>query len=171
MQANNRYPKRILRSFGFILILFTVRLAFWALWSQLGVDESASLTAYPDSEGYLFPARSLLTSGRFLDGQGAPEIARTPGYPLVIALMSALFAENYIRALIAFQLFLSAAAVFAFGRTLDRLGVSAKIRTVLVWIAILNPHDAYFALFVLTDSLAQSLSIFFLAFFVRALRS
>ncbi len=170
MQANNDDLKRIIRSFGFILILFTVRLAFWAIWARLGVDGAASLSAYPDSAGYLIPARALLTSGRFLNGDGAPEIARTPGYPLVIALMIALFGENYLNALITFQLFLSAVAVFAFGRTLDRLGVSAKIRTVLVWAAILNPHDAYFALFVLTDAITQSLFVFFLAFFIRALQ-
>lgn len=44
---------------------------------------------YPDSFTYLAPARSLLHGLGFVDASGAIETIRTPGYPLLLALLGA----------------------------------------------------------------------------------
>jgi hypothetical protein len=40
----------------------------------------------PDSMTYLIPARNLLDGKGFTNGAGRPEVMRTPGYPLLIAV-------------------------------------------------------------------------------------
>lgn len=47
-------------------------------------DASAFLA--PDSRSYLDAANALVRSGSFLSSSGAPEIVRTPGYPLFLTL-------------------------------------------------------------------------------------
>jgi len=47
-----------------------------------------------DSATYITGAQSLASRGAFLDGQGKPEIFRTPGYPLVLAPFLALHASD-----------------------------------------------------------------------------
>ena len=145
------------QSAALIAAIFAVRLLFWWGWAALGVNETASETLYPDAAGYIAPARSLLTAGAFLNAEGAPEIVRTPGYPLLIAACQALFGSRWLAALITIQLFLSALASFTFIKTLEGLGVPKMARDMLGLIAVFNLHDVYFALFVLSDSLAQSL--------------
>ncbi len=41
----------------------------------------------PDTGSYLRPGRNLLLHGQFASG-GLPELVRTPGYPLFLALLS-----------------------------------------------------------------------------------
>ena len=41
---------------------------------------------YPDSFTYLAPAKMLLTGHGFATKPGVPEVLRTPGYPLLLAL-------------------------------------------------------------------------------------
>ena len=159
------------QSAALIAAIFAVRLLFWWGWAALGVNETASETLYPDTAGYIAPARSLLTAGAFLNAEGAPEIARTPGYPLLIAACQALFGSCWLPALIVIQLFLSALASFTFIKTLESLGVPKRARNILGLIAVFNLHDVYFALFVLSDSLAQSLFMSFLYFLVSALKN
>ena len=159
------------QSAALIAAIFAVRLLFWWGWAALGVNETASETLYPDAAGYIAPARSLLTAGAFLNAEGAPEIVRTPGYPLLIAACQALFGSRWLAALITIQLFLSALASFTFIKTLEGLGVPKMARDMLGLIAVFNLHDVYFALFVLSDSLAQSLFMGFVYFLVSALKN
>ena len=56
-------------------------------------------------------------------------------------------------------------------RSLESLGVPKRARNILGLIAVFNLHDVYFALFVLSDSLAQSLFMSFLYFLVSALKN
>ena len=147
-----------------------IRLLFWSFSDRLGIDAQSARTLYPDSETYIAPAEALLESGRFLNRDGTPETVRTPGYPLLIALFMKLFGRNWTPALTLFQLILNAAACLLLIGTLKDLGVRPKISFMLGIAAILNLHDAYFALFVLSDSAAQSFFMFFLYFVVRALK-
>lgn len=155
-----------------LLILCTfiaLRLLFYLLQPWLGIDAHSAQTLYPDSATYIAPAEALLGSGKFLNARGEAEIIRTPGYPLLIALFMTLFQQDWVPCLTLFQLICSAVACFFLVETLRKLGVSPKISCFLGAAAILNPHDGYFALFILSDSVAQSCFMFFLYFLVKAL--
>ena len=64
----------------------------------------------PDTEGYIKLSHSLIESGRFAM-DSSPEIFRTPGYPLFMAV-GAPFGESWWRAVIIVQIILDAALVY-----------------------------------------------------------
>jgi hypothetical protein len=68
-----------------IVLAVALRLSFILLLGNFRVDDSATYTT---------GAQSLASRGAFLDGQGKPEIFRTPGYPLAIAPLLALHASD-----------------------------------------------------------------------------
>lgn len=147
-----------------------IRLLFYCLQPWLGIDSQSARSLYPDSATYIAPAKALLDSGRFLNNRGEAEIIRTPGYPLLIALFMKLFHENWVPCLTLFQLAFNAAACVLLIETLKKIGARPKIAYFLGAAALLNPHDAYFAFFILSDSFAQSFFMIFLYFFVKALK-
>lgn len=70
-----------------------------------------------DSPGYILPAANLLGGKGFTDAQGAPDILRTPGYPLII--LPFLWAHLDLKYLVLFQhllrvMIIVATAAFAF---------------------------------------------------------
>ena len=54
----------------------------------------------PDVPTYLTPAQSLIEQWAFLDGNGRPEVTRTPGYPAFIGFIMALAGGNLRTALV-----------------------------------------------------------------------
>jgi 4-amino-4-deoxy-L-arabinose transferase-like glycosyltransferase len=69
--------------------------------------------AYPDSASYENPARAVLQTGRYAPSPEAParpDVMRTPGYPVLIALVYRLFGPSRA-ALIIVQILLSVATV------------------------------------------------------------
>jgi hypothetical protein len=71
-------PALLLLTFCFHLLMI------WQVWRT----DPARLVA-PDTATYVSPARNLLASGCFLNAHGDPEINRTPGYPLLLAMIFA----------------------------------------------------------------------------------
>jgi 4-amino-4-deoxy-L-arabinose transferase-like glycosyltransferase len=77
------------RLFFIALAVLALARAWWA-WRIVSID--AWLVIFADSPGYLDPARALLEDGRFLRAPGEePMFARTPGYPLLIAALLAVW--------------------------------------------------------------------------------
>ena len=83
-------PRRIL----WIVGLLAVATAIAYSWR-------CGIIYYPDSASYLVPAENMLHGRGFVDAQGAPEMLRTPGYPLFIDLF--LWAPHGIGVLIVAQ--------------------------------------------------------------------
>lgn len=53
-------------------------------------DPSYLVKAYSDANTYIIPARSLIEQGAFLNSAREPDVHRTPGYPLFLALLMSL---------------------------------------------------------------------------------
>src|SRR5216683_374866 len=66
------------------ILLFAVLVRLTVAISALKVSGDFSIFHDPDTAGYLAPAKALL-AGEFATS-GAPEITRTPGYPLLLAV-------------------------------------------------------------------------------------
>lgn len=83
---------------SFLLVLLGAVLAVKLLllaWIVFQNPLGAALFEFPDSAGYLFPAKTLLTHGTFYDFiPRLPLTFRTPGYPLFLALIYALGGNN-----------------------------------------------------------------------------
>lgn len=54
----------------------------------------------PDTISYVAPALNFLRSGRMLDEGGYPILSRTPGYPLLLALVYGCFGQNNLAVVI-----------------------------------------------------------------------
>lgn len=54
----------------------------------------------PDTDGYVAPALSFLRSGKMLDRGGYPILFRTPGYPLLLALIYGCCGQNDVAVVI-----------------------------------------------------------------------
>jgi hypothetical protein len=70
-------------------------------------DPAGLVKAYSDAGTYLAPARSLIEQGAFLDGAGEPNVHRTPGYPLFLAIIMSLVGRDLHKVLIFQALLLS----------------------------------------------------------------
>jgi 4-amino-4-deoxy-L-arabinose transferase-like glycosyltransferase len=67
-------------------VLRTILLVAFALRASVaGLALARHTTDAPDSESYLTPAHALIAWGRF-ERHGAPELIRTPGYPVLVAI-------------------------------------------------------------------------------------
>ena len=80
-QAGELWTRRLV---GPVIAAAALRLALLAL---LLARSGASALERPDTHTYLEPGRNLLLHGSFT-AAGLPEILRTPGYPLFLALTS-----------------------------------------------------------------------------------
>jgi 4-amino-4-deoxy-L-arabinose transferase-like glycosyltransferase len=131
-------------------------------WSVRGRD--AFLV--PDSHSYLRLADALARGEGFRNVQGLPEMFRTPGYPLLLALGSAI--EHPVRFALALNLVLSAAVVvltFVLARSVLR---DERIAMICAFIAALEPTMLAWSAKVMPVTL---LTFALLAFAVAALRA
>src|SRR5438445_5163536 len=70
------------RALAWILAIAVVVRGLFAIGAWL-VTKDLTVFHVPDTGTYIAPARELLTRGTFTVG-GRPELARTPGYPLLL---------------------------------------------------------------------------------------
>jgi hypothetical protein len=130
---------------GPVIAALVVRLALLAVV----VARNASRTLVTvDTGTYLEPGRNLLLHGRFISG-GAPELSRTPGYPLFLALTSfagfpAAAVANVI--LSAFSVFL----VWRLGRTIFR---DDGIALGAAWIFAFEPISTGYSVTLMSETL------------------
>jgi hypothetical protein len=111
----------------------------------------------PDTLSYLEPGRNLLLHGRFVE-DGLPDIARTPGYALFLALMclagpvAVALAQVVLSAFSAVLVWRLARAVFSDGR----------IALVAAWIFAFEPLSVIYSILLLSETM-------FLALFLMSL--
>ncbi len=151
-----------------------VRLLVFFFLSGSGFSQETARTLYPDSVTYSAPAKAILEEGRFLNAEGAPEIYRTPGYPLFLAFCSLIFGDGWAEAAVFLQNLSNLAAVLLVYGTLLELCGNRRAAFSGGMLACLNIHDVYFCFFILSDILFQFLILaaaFFLIRFFKRLHS
>jgi 4-amino-4-deoxy-L-arabinose transferase-like glycosyltransferase len=77
---------------------------FCALGPRLLTAYRANLSDQGDAGTYIAPAKNLVTKGAFLDNRGNPEVTRTPGYPVFLAILMLSVGED-LRAMLIAQAF------------------------------------------------------------------
>ncbi len=143
-------------------------LFFYFLVGPMNFSTEISTGFYPDSETYIHPANSIATIGQFLNNEGIPEIIRTPGYPLFLALFISISLSYWVEIVIIIQVLLNILSVLLLYNLILDLTENRKAALIGGLLASVNLHDVYFSGFILSDSLFQSLlwiaSFFFVAF-------
>jgi len=127
----------------------------------------ATIFYTPDSASYIVPARELIVHNRF-SSDGAPELIRTPGYPLL--LTAGLLLGRLALATITLQILLSCFTVFMIYRTalllFDREG-TAIIAAVLYAI---DPFAILFASLIAAETLFTAVVMVGIYYLVRYLK-
>lgn len=102
----------------------------------------------PDTASYLLPGRNLLLHGSFSASSG-PEVGRTPGYALFLALTH--LGGPLTTALVQIALALTAVALAA--RLVLNLTADRRRAQCAAWLAALDPLSALYSLLLLSESL------------------
>jgi hypothetical protein len=150
---------------GPVIAATVVRLALMAL---LIARNGVNSLSQADTASYLEPGRNLLLHGRFI-ADGVPDLVRTPGYPLVLALTSlaGLPAAAVANAILSV---LSVILVWKLGKTVfddDRIALGAA------WIFVFEPVSLTYSSVLLSETLFLALlllSMERLAVFLRERR-
>jgi 4-amino-4-deoxy-L-arabinose transferase-like glycosyltransferase len=122
-----------------------------------------------DSETYLVPAAHLAAHLELTNGLGAPEIFRTPGYPLLLAAGFVL-AHPIVFALAA-QLALAAGIVALTHALVRRLVDDPRIAAACAWAAALEPTMLIWSVKVMAETLFTILLLLFVDAALRALET
>jgi hypothetical protein len=139
---------------GPVLAAAAVRLALLALV----LARSGSRALYrPDTLSYLEPGRNLLLHGRFV-AAGLPELGRTPGYPLFLALTSL---GGPVAAALA-QVILSVFSVVLVWRLARAVFRDERIALIAAWLFAFEPLSVIYSVLLLSETL-------FLALFLLSL--
>jgi 4-amino-4-deoxy-L-arabinose transferase-like glycosyltransferase len=134
---------------GPILAASGVRLSLLAL--VLGRCGAQALNR-PDTNSYLEPGRNLLFQGRFIES-GMPEIVRTPGYPLFLALSS--LAGPIAAALM--QVLLSVVSVVLVWRLARAVFRDQTIALIAAWLFAFEPLSITYSILLLPETLFLAL--------------
>ncbi len=169
MKSTNIFKKNL-------LILFMISLGIRVLFCFILVGSfdftiEKAYSFYPDSKTYIIPADSLLSDLQFLNESGKAEILRTPGYPMFLAVFKTIFGSSWVEFVIIAQNALNIFAVLMLYILLYHLSGNNKAAFIGGCIAAMNIHDIYFACFILSDSLFQSILWISISLFVIFLTS
>lgn len=123
-----------------------IRLALIAAMAATGRMDAA-LT--PDSASYLVAARALATGAGFLDTFGGPEVARTPGYPLL--LVPGMWLNAPIAWALLAQVGLSALLVAQVGALARDVGLPPQASRLAAWICAADPWMVVLTTRVMTE--------------------
>jgi len=111
----------------------------------------------PDTKAYLLTSQSLLETGRFARAD-APEVFRTPGYPIFLMLGVAL--ERVTLSAIALQIALSLGTVILAHRLAWLLFARRDVATAAAWLAACEPVSILYTAKLLTETLFTFLFVF-----------
>jgi 4-amino-4-deoxy-L-arabinose transferase-like glycosyltransferase len=150
-QAGKGWTPRLARP---LIAAAVVRLALLAL---VLVRSGTSALNRPDTASYLEPGRNLLLHGEFV-ASGLPEISRTPGYPLFLALVSL---AGPVAAALA-QVLLSVFSVVLVWRLARTVFHDNRIALAAAWIFAFEPLSILYSILLLSETL-------FLALFLLSL--
>jgi dolichyl-phosphate-mannose-protein mannosyltransferase len=151
--------------FGPLIAASVVRLG---LISLLIVRNGTSALALGDTNSYLEPGRNLLLHGRFV-ADGVPDLLRTPGYSIFLA-MTSLFG---LPAAAVANLILSVFCVFLVWRLGRAVFDDDRIALRAAWIFAFEPISVLFSFVLLSETLFLTLlllSLERLAMFLRGRR-
>ena len=166
MDAQPKGRKRIHPVAYVILLAFAVRAALLLVVAANVADPRAHHT--PDSASYIKLAEGLSTTGRFARG-GAPEIMRTPGYPLL--LVPGIRTAKLETITIALQIALSCLTVYLVFRIALLLFGGARVATLCALLYALEPLSIVYSGLILTETLFTCAMAVFLYFLLKYLAS
>jgi 4-amino-4-deoxy-L-arabinose transferase-like glycosyltransferase len=132
-----------------------------ALWHG-----GAGALIQPDTGSYLRPGINLLLHGQFASS-GLPELDRTPGYPLFLAL----FGCAGPLAVVLTQILLSAVSVILVWRIARVLYTDERVALAAAWIFAFEPLAAVYSVVLLSETLFLFLFLFALDLLVVFLSS
>ena len=147
---------------GPVIAAGAVRLGLLAVALALGGSGALN---QPDTYSYLEPGRNLLLHGSFVEA-GLPDIARTPGYALFLALLSL---AGPIAAALA-QVILSVLSVVLVWRLARAVFADGRIALVAAWIFAFEPLSVIYSILLLSETLFLVLFLLSLAGLVEFLR-
>ncbi|HEX6038963.1 glycosyltransferase family 39 protein [Longimicrobium sp.] len=122
----------------------------------VGAALARGTAAAADTPGYLEPARAMLASGRF-DSGGAPELVRTPGYPLLLAVGEGLGAVTPVT--LALQVLLGVLAVWLVYRLARVMGAAPRVAVLAAALYAVEPLSVCFTARLLTETLFTTLFV------------
>jgi hypothetical protein len=114
----------------------------------------SGVIASGDTASYLEPGRNLLLHGRFITG-GVPEIGRTPGYPLFLALFSLVGPATAALA----QVLLSAFTVLLVWRLARAVFAEARVALMAAWLFAFEPVSVIYSVRLLPETLFLALML------------
>jgi hypothetical protein len=120
----------------------------------------------PDTGTYVVPAQELIAHHRVF-ANGAPEIVRTPGYPLL--LIPGLLAGRLLPVTILLQVLLSCFTVYMVYRMARLLFDSERIAILAATLYAIEPLSVLYTGLILTETLLTALAMLWLYFLVRYL--
>lgn len=152
-------------------LVVLVALVHGALYVGYQRGEWDSPTAWTDQRGYQRLGEALATTGRFTRYADAdafvPEVIRTPGYPVFVALVYRLFGVGNNLAVAIAQVFVfGAVCVLAFA--LARRAAGERAGRVAAAMAALYPPLPYFGSLILTELWATFVATLAMLWCVRA---
>ena len=121
----------------------------------------------PDSASYIAPARELIAHHRFFS-DGAPDIIRTPGYPLL--LIPGLLLDRVELATITLQILLSCFTVFMVYRTACLLFEREEIAIIAAGLYAIEPLSILFTSLIAAETLFTAAVMVGVYYLVRYLR-
>jgi hypothetical protein len=132
--------------------VFAAAAVRFALMAVSLVRSGTSAVVTGDSMSFLVPGRNLLLHGRFI-ADGVPDVIRTPGYPLFVAIFSlgnqpVAAVENVI---------LSVFSVVLVWRLGQRVFADDRIALGAAWIFAFEPLSALYSFFLMSDTLFLTL--------------
>jgi hypothetical protein len=154
--------RRTQRLLGPLIAAAVIRVAAMAL---LVVRNGTSALALADTNSYLEPGRNLLLHGRFI-ADGVPDLLRTPGYSIFLAMTSL----GGLSAAAVANLILSVFSVFLVWRLGRAVFDDERIALGAAWIFALEPISVIFSFVLLSETLFLALlllSLERLAIFLR----
>jgi hypothetical protein len=120
----------------------------------------------PDTQTYVVPAQELMSHHRFF-ANGAPEITRTPGYPLF--LIPGLFLGHLVPITIFLQILLSCFTVYLVYRTALLVFGSQMMALAAAALYAVEPLSVLFTGVILSETLFTALSMLWVYFLLRYL--
>jgi hypothetical protein len=133
-----------------VVLAVALRLSFILLLGNFRVDDSATYTT---------GAQSLASRGAFLDGQGKPEIFRTPGYPLALAPLIALHASDAL--IVAMNIVFAVLVVIVTWRIARQLFGDDRVAGICAVIVAVEPTMMLWSLKVMPETLFTSCLLLF----------
>lgn len=130
------------------LLRLSLPLAAWLTTRDPAVFTTA------DSYTYLEPARSLLSQGTFAAG-GKPDIVRTPGYPLFLAIGLSL--DHAWLVAIALQILLSCLSVYLTYKIAESVFSNPRVSLSAALLYAIEPLSVLYASKLMTESLFTTL--------------